>query len=86
MLEPLSNNLLIKGTEQKHGFIVPDSANRDRPTTGEVVAVGEKVKAVKVGDKVLVKGYMIDEIEIDEVKYLVCQEEAIIGKIHDKNI
>lgn len=83
MLKPLSNNLLIKGTEQTRGFIVPDSANRDRPTTGEVIAIGEGVKKVKVGDKVLVKSYMSDEIEIDEARYLVCQEEAIIGTLND---
>lgn len=82
-LQPLNNNLLIEGTSKVlDGIIIPDSA-KERPTTGIVKAVGEEVRKVKVGERVLVKGYMVDEVEIDEIKYLLCQEDGVIGKIYD---
>lgn len=82
MLKPLLNNLFMEGIEEesKAGIIIPDSA-KDRPTTGKVIAIGPKVLGVKEGDKVLLKGYMIDEIIIDRKKYLVGQEDAVIGII-----
>lgn len=85
MLKPLSNNLVIKGTELKSqsGIVIPESAQLGRPATGEVIAVGEKVKGVKVGDKVLVKGYMVDDVEIDKKKYMICQDDAIIGIVQE---
>ena len=85
MLQPLSNNLLIEGIEKQSAFgiIIPDTARKGRPETGNVVAVGPKVADVKVGDKVLIKGYLTDELSIDEKKYLVCQEEAVIAIIKE---
>ena len=85
MLQPLSNNLLIEGIEKQSAFgiIIPDTARKGRPETGKVVAIGPKVADVKVGDKVLIKGYLTDELSIDEKKYLVCQEEAVIAIIKE---
>lgn len=82
MLIPLSNNLLLEPIEKETpGFIIPDTAKKGRAATGRVVATGPDVKHLKMGDVVLIKGYMVDDIEIDDKKYLVGQEEAIIGKI-----
>lgn len=85
MLQPLGNNLLIEGIEKQSSFgiIIPDSARKGRPETGKVVAVGPKVANVKVDDKVLIKGYMVDELTIDDKKYLVGQEDAVIAIIKD---
>jgi len=85
MLKPLSNNLLIKGLEDDNvtasGLIIAKT-HRERPTTGRVIAVGPDVKSLKEGDKVLIKGYMVDEIEIDKEKFLIGQEDAVIGTIN----
>ena len=84
MLKPLANNLLIKGIENEtvtaSGIILANKG-RERPTIGKVVAIGPGVKSVKEGDKVLIKGYMVDEISIDSVNYLITQEEGVIGII-----
>ena len=82
-LKPLSNNLLIEGIEKQSavGIIIPDSARKGRPETGIVVAIGPKVEGIKIGDKVLIKGYMVDELEIDNKKYMVGQSDAIIAII-----
>ena len=95
MLQPLANNLLMTEIPKKEkvtasGLVIPGDKTevdyrekRGRPEIVKIVAVGPKVLSVKVNDEVLIKGYMIDELVIDDKKYLVGQEDAIIGIIHD---
>lgn len=85
MLQPLANNLLIEPLhkESPSGIIIPDTAREGRPTTGVVVAIGSKVQNVKVGDKVLIKTYMVDDLEIDNKRHVVGQEDCVIAIIHD---
>ena len=90
--KPLSNHLFLEPLEAekttKSGIVLPDSAEREKPIKGKVLAVGpgklnEKGErapmAVKVGDVVLFKKYGPDEIEIEGKKYLVGEEEDILA-------
>jgi chaperonin GroES len=93
-LKPLSNHLFLEPLEEekvtKSGIVLPDTAEREKPTRGKVVAVGpgktnEKgeraAMSVKVGDTVLFKKYGPDEIEIDGKKLLVGDEDDILAVI-----
>lgn len=90
--KPLSNHLLIEPLEEqkttKSGIVIPDTAEKERPTRGKIVAAGpgktdekgERVAmSVKVGDIVLFKKYGPDEIELDGKKYLVGDEDDVLG-------
>ncbi|HEY4523417.1 MAG TPA: co-chaperone GroES [Candidatus Paceibacterota bacterium] len=92
--KPLSNHLFIEGVEAekmtKSGIVIPDTADKEKPMMGTVVAVGpgkwsEKGElvpmSVKVGDKVLFKKYGPDEVEVDGKKYLVGDEDDILAII-----
>lgn len=94
VFKPLSNHLFLEGMEEekttKSGIVIPDTADKERPTRGKVVAVGpgkvnekgERVPmSVKVGDKVLFKKYGPDEVEFDGKKYLVGDEDDILAVI-----
>lgn len=72
----------------KTGIVLPDSAEKEKPIKGKVIAVGNGKKnergeiipmSVKVGDLVLFKKYGPDELEIDGKKYLVGSEEDILA-------
>ena len=74
----------------KSGIVIPDSAEKERPTRGKVIAVGEGKRnekgeitpmSVKVGDTVLFKKYGPDEVELDGKKYLVGDEDDILAII-----
>ena len=74
----------------KSGIVIPDSAEKEKPIKGKVLATGpgklnergERVPmSVKVGDMVLFKKYGPDEIEIEGKKYLVGDEEDILAII-----
>ncbi len=92
--KPLSNHLFLEPVEEekktKGGIVLPETAEKEKPIKGKVLAVGpgkrnEKGEltpmSVKVGDIVLFKKYGPDEIEIDEKKYLVGDEDDILAII-----
>ena len=93
-LKPLSNRVFLEPIEQdkttKSGIVIPDTADKEKPMQGKVLAIGpgkvsdkgERVAmSVKVGDAVLFKKYGPDEIEIDGKKYLVGDEDDILAII-----
>ncbi len=93
-IKPLSDHILIEPLKQeektKSGILLPDTAEKEKPEQGKVVAVGpgktdEQGKRipmeVKVGDVVLFKKYGPDEIKVDEKEYLIASEEDILAII-----
>ena len=89
---PLSNRVFIEPMEEesmtKSGIVLPDTAEKEKPIRGKVIAVGpgklndkgeRSPISVKVGQVVLFKKYGPDEIEIDGKKYLVGSEEDILA-------
>jgi chaperonin GroES len=60
------------------GLYIPDSA-KEKPQSGKVEAVGDEVKSLKVGDKILFDKYSGSKINIDNKEYLIIKEEDILG-------
>lgn len=90
--KPLSNRVFIEPLEEekitKSGIVLPDTAEKEKPVRGKILATGpgklnekgERVPmSVKVGDTVLFKKYGPDEIEIEGKKYLVGDEEDVLA-------
>lgn len=91
---PLSNHLFIEPVSEdkktKSGIVLPDTAEREKPMLGKVVAAGpgklnekgERIQmSVKVGQTVLFKKYGPDEIEVEGKKYLVGDEDDVLAII-----
>lgn len=92
--KPLSNHVFIEPVDEekmtKSGIVIPDTADKEKPIRGKVLAIGpgkvndkgERVPmSVKPGDMVLFKKYGPDEIEIEGKKYLVGDEDDILAII-----
>ncbi|MDO8504919.1 MAG: co-chaperone GroES [Candidatus Liptonbacteria bacterium] len=92
--KPLSNHIFLEALSEekitKSGIVLPDTAEKEKPTVGKVVAVGpgkfnEKGErmpmSVKVGDSVLFKKYGPDEVEVEGKKYLVGDEDDVLAII-----
>ena len=90
-LKPLHDRILIKIIEEsektKGGIIIPDTA-KEKPSEGEVVAVGPGIinkdgkrnpLDVKPGDKILFSKYSGDEVKIDGKDLMIIKEEDVIG-------
>ena len=93
-IKPLPDHVFIEPvddeTKTESGIVIPDTADKEKPMKGKVVAVGEGRRdedgklipmSVKIGDIVLFKKYGPDEIEVDGKKYLVGEETDILAII-----
>lgn len=91
--KPAGDRVLVKpeGMEDEKtasGIFIPDTAQKEKPERGVVVAVGpgkrtEKGEIVpvayKAGDKVMFSKYGYDEVEIGDEEYYVISESNILG-------
>lgn len=88
---PLHDRVVVKRIDAEEktagGIIIPDTA-KEKPQTGEVIAVGpggrdETGKLtpldVKVGDQVLFGKWSGTEVKLDGVDYLIMKESDIMG-------
>lgn len=87
-IKPLADRVLIKPApaEEKTvgGIIIPDNA-KEKPLTGEVLAVGHGTKdeemVLKVGDNVLYGKYSGTEVELDGEKFLIMRQSDVLAVI-----
>lgn len=95
-IKPLADRVVVRpltdeeaGTVSASGIIVPDSAKKDKPEQGIIVAAGpgkwdEDGKKripmeVKVGDKVVFSKYGFDEVKVDDKDYFLVSESNILA-------
>ena len=93
-IRPLHDRIIVKRLEEERktasGIVIPDTAEKEKPVKGKVLAVGPGKYndagtripvSVKVGDTVLFKKYGPDEVEIGGKKYLIGEESDILAII-----
>ena len=93
-LTPLSDRVLLKPVEAEKvtasGIILPDSANKERPSLYEVISVGpgktdkdgnlEKIDLQK-GDRVISGQYSGDDVKVGDTTYKIVAAEYILAKV-----
>ena len=93
-IKPLADHILIEPLKQeektKSGILLPETAEKERPEQGKVIATGPGKKtddgkivplSVKPGDRVLFQKYGPSEIKVDDKEYLIAKEEDILAII-----
>jgi chaperonin GroES len=93
-IKPLSDHVLIEPIKEeektKAGILLPDTAEKEKPEQGKIIAVGPGRKTssgkivaldVKPGDKVLFTKYGPTEIKVDSKEYLIARQEDILAII-----
>ena len=94
MLRPLNDRIIIELVEKEErtasGIFLPDTAAKEKPQTGAVIAVGpgklndkgERVAVdVKVGDEVVFAKYSGSEFIHEGKKYLILAEHDVLAVI-----
>ena len=90
---PLHDRVLVRRVDSEEktagGIIIPDNA-KEKPSEGEIVAVGEGARDddgdriamdVKAGDRVLFGKWSGTEVKIDGEELLIMKESDIMGVI-----
>ena len=89
-IKPLNGYVVIKPLEAEEmtasGIVIPDTANKEMPKEGEVMAVAStNVSAegtelpieMKVGDKVLYGQYSGEEVKVDGLEYKIVEMTSV---------
>ena len=90
-MKPLHDRIVVKPIEAEElsagGIVIPDNA-KEKPTKGEVVAVGTgkvfdngqvRAMSVKVGDKVIYGQYAGSAYKADGIEYKIVREDDILA-------
>jgi chaperonin GroES len=93
-IRPLADRVVIKPAAKeektKGGLFLPDTASKEKPQEGTIVAVGEgklddngkRVPvSVTVGDRVLFAKYAGTEIKLDDEDYLILAEKDVLAVV-----
>jgi chaperonin GroES len=96
-IRPLYDRILVKRIESqdvvKGGIIVPDTA-KEKPTEGEVIAVGAgKIQKdgkrtpldLKTGDRILFGKYAGTEIKFEDEELIIMREEDVLAVVAKPN-
>ena len=90
-IKPLHDRIVVKPIEAEElsagGIVIPDNA-KEKPTKGEVVAVGTgkvfdngqvRAMTVKVGDKVIYGQYSGSAYKSEGVEYKIIKEDDVLA-------
>ncbi len=94
-IQPLGDRVVVKPvskdemTKSVSGIIIPESASKEKPERGTVVAIGSgkyedgarQPVEVSIGDNVLFSKYGYDEVKVDGEEYYILSESNILAII-----
>ncbi len=93
-IKPLSDHILIEPMKEEEetetGILLPQTAEKEKPGQGKVIATGPGRKTgsgkiipleVKPGDKVLFTKYGPNEIKVENKNYLIAKQEDVLAII-----
>ena len=95
-IRPLNDKVIVRpltadeeGTTSASGIIIPDSAKKEKPEQGIVIAVGpgkfdedgeKRIPLdVKEGDRIVFSKYGYDQVKYQNQEYFIVAEGSILG-------
>ena len=97
-LKPLYDRVVVRRLEAetttKGGIVIPDKS-AEKPTQGEVVAVGDGVAGdsgelrallVKKGDRILFGQYAGSQVKVDGEELLIMKESDILAVVEEEHV
>ena len=95
-IKPLADRVVIRPQAKEEvtrgGIYLPDTASKEKPQEGTVMAVGEgrlddngrrTPVAVQAGDKVLFAKYAGTEIRLEDEEFLILAEKDILAVVNE---
>lgn len=83
-IHPLSDYLVAKPevaeTKTASGIFLTENA-QEKPKVAKVLAIGQKVKQLKVGDRIIYKSYSNTDIKLGADEYILVKEEDVLATV-----
>jgi chaperonin GroES len=96
-IKPLNGYAVIKPLQKeemtKSGIVIPDTANKEKPREGEIIAVSKTNISsngtalpieIKVGDRVLYGQYSGEDVKVENVEYKLIEMTMIRAIVETK--
>jgi len=90
-VKPLGDRVAVKLVEREEktegGIVIPDTAKKEKPQTGEVYAVGkdcyteDETAELNEGDMVVFDKFAGTEVTVDAVEYKIVNIDDIVAVI-----
>ena len=82
-IQPIGDRVVVEPQSAEEqtasGIVLPDTASKEKPQRGKVVAVGGDNKNVKVGQTVIFKKYSPTEIEVKSETFLILDGDDVLA-------
>lgn len=83
-IQPLADYVVaqqeVAASKTASGIYLPDAV-KEKPQTAKVVAIGQQVSQVKVGDKIIYKSYSTTDVKVDKQDYILIKEEDVLATV-----
>jgi chaperonin GroES len=83
-IQPLADYVVVQQEEAKtktaSGLYLPGNA-QEKPKVAKVLAVGKEVKSVKIGDRIIYKGYSTTDVKLGNDEYMLIKEEDVLATV-----
>ena len=83
-LKPLGERVVATreeaATKTAAGLFLPDNA-KEKSHVAKVVATGQGVKEIKVGDRIILREYSTTDVKVEGVEYLIAKEEDVLAVV-----
>ena len=84
-ISPLPDYIVAKQDESEaktaSGLLLTENA-KEKPKIAIVLAVGKNVKIVKVGDRIVYKGYSTTDVKLENNEYILVKEEDVLATVN----
>ena len=94
-IQPLADRVVVMALEEaeqtRGGLYIPDTASKEKPQQGKVIAVGpgklhkdggRSPMDVQAGDRVLYGKYTGTEVTVDDEEFLILRENDILAIVN----
>jgi chaperonin GroES len=83
-IQPLADYVVAQGEEAAaktaSGLYLPENA-QEKPKVAKILAVGKEVKQLKVGDRIIYKGYSTTDVKVGSEDYILVKEEDVLATV-----
>jgi chaperonin GroES len=87
-IRPLPGMVLVQQDDgqdkTQSGIFLPDSAKKDKPQIGVVIAVGDSESPCRSKDRVIFKKWGGNELEVGDITYQFLPYEDVLGVISER--
>ncbi|MGM0419735.1 MAG: co-chaperone GroES [Bacillota bacterium] len=90
-LRPLNDRIVVEFIEEEEkktesGIVLPDTAKKEKPQQGKVVAVGkgskdEDLESVEVGDVVVFDKFAGTKVNLEDDEYIILSLEDVLAVV-----